>query len=123
MPKAYLIRCVLDTEEDVVRDILILENSRLSLMHKAIINAFGIAPGEMSSFFRSNDNWEQGEEIFTWLERGAYFYVCGDAKRMAKEVEQVLLEIIQLHGQREESEAKEYLKNLRQKKRYLKDVY
>lgn len=63
MPKAYLIRCVLDTEEDVVRDILILENSRLSLMHKAIINAFGIAPGEMSSFFRSNDNWEQGEEI------------------------------------------------------------
>ena len=61
--EVYLIRCVLDTDEDVVRDIALLPGSDLNLVHKAILNAFDLQPGEMCSFFMSNEDWEQGEEI------------------------------------------------------------
>jgi sulfite reductase (NADPH) flavoprotein alpha-component len=67
--------------------------------------------------------WENGEEIFNWLEKGAHFYVCGDAKRMARDVEAILLQIIQQFGKHDEAEAKAYLKELRAQKRYLRDVY
>lgn len=67
--------------------------------------------------------WENGQEIFNWLENGGYFYVCGDAKRMARDVEAILLQIIQQFGNRDEAEAKAYLKDLRTEKRYLRDVY
>lgn len=66
---------------------------------------------------------EKGEELYHWLEEGAYLYVCGDAKRMAKDVEATLLEIIQEFGQKGNLEAKDYLKSLRQQKRYQRDVY
>lgn len=67
--------------------------------------------------------WENGEEIFNWLQNGAYFYVCGDAKRMARDVEAILLQIIQQFGKLDEAAAKAYLKELRAQKRYLRDVY
>jgi sulfite reductase (NADPH) flavoprotein alpha-component len=67
--------------------------------------------------------WENGEEIFNWLESGAMFYVCGDAKRMARDVEAILLQIIEQFGNRDEAGAKAYLKELRTNKRYLRDVY
>lgn len=67
--------------------------------------------------------WEKGEELFQWLEEGAYLYVCGDAQRMAKDVEATLQMIIQEFGRKEAQAAKEYLKSLRQQKRYLRDVY
>ncbi|MDZ7845771.1 MAG: hypothetical protein U5L96_02765 [Owenweeksia sp.] len=63
MPEVYLIRCILDTEEDVIRDIAIEANASLMSMHHAVVAAFGLNKGEMSSFFKSNENWEQGEEI------------------------------------------------------------
>jgi sulfite reductase (NADPH) flavoprotein alpha-component len=66
---------------------------------------------------------ENGSDIFEWLESGAHLYVCGDAMRMAKDVENTLVSIIKQHGQRSESEAKQYLVNLRKTKRYQKDVY
>ena len=66
---------------------------------------------------------EQGKEIFRLLETGAYFYVCGDAQRMAKDVEAALQAIIQQHGNKSIPEAREYIKRLRQQKRYLRDVY
>lgn len=66
---------------------------------------------------------ENGSEIFEWLESGAHLYICGDAMRMAKDVEDTLVSIIKQHGQRSESEAKQYLVNLRKTKRYQKDVY
>lgn len=67
--------------------------------------------------------WEAGQELFQWLEEGACFYVCGDAQRMAKDVEAILLQVIQIHGKLDEAQAKAYLKNLRAEKRYLRDVY
>lgn len=67
--------------------------------------------------------WEYGAELFRWLEEGAYLFVCGDAKRMAKDVEAMLLQIIQKHGNKDEAAAKLYVKQLRADKRYLRDVY
>ncbi len=67
--------------------------------------------------------WEQAATLFEWLQRGAHLYVCGDAKRMAKDVEQCLLKIIAEHGQLTSDEAQDYLDTLRQTQRYQKDVY
>jgi sulfite reductase (NADPH) flavoprotein alpha-component len=67
--------------------------------------------------------WERGEELYQWLEHGAYLYVCGDAQRMAKDVEAMLQAIVQEFGKKEAQAAKEYIKHLRQQKRYLRDVY
>jgi len=66
---------------------------------------------------------EQGAEVYAWLEAGAAFYVCGDAKRMAKDVHRALLELIMRHGGRDEDGAEEYLFELRQQGRYQRDVY
>ncbi len=66
---------------------------------------------------------EQGAELWNWLERGAYFYVCGDAKRMAPDVDAALHEIIVQHGGRTPADAKAYLQSMRQAKRYRRDVY
>lgn len=66
---------------------------------------------------------DHGKEIFQWIEEGAYFYVCGDAKKMAKDVENALIEIIKKEGNLSEESAKDYVKQLRKEKRYLRDVY
>lgn len=66
---------------------------------------------------------EHGSEIFDWLSRGAYLYVCGDAKRMAKDVDLALHHIIQLHGGFDEQGTKEFVKKMKAEKRYLRDVY
>ena len=66
---------------------------------------------------------EQAAEVFAWLERGAHLYICGDANRMAKDVHQVLIEIISEQGKLSAEQAEQYLKDLRSNKRYQKDVY
>nr|WP_297347102.1 assimilatory sulfite reductase (NADPH) flavoprotein subunit [uncultured Glaciecola sp.] len=66
---------------------------------------------------------ENGKEVFEWLEQGAHFYICGDALRMAKDVETTLLALVAEHGNKTEAQAKEYVTNLRKSKRYQKDVY
>lgn len=66
---------------------------------------------------------EQKEELYRWLEEGAFLYVCGDAQYMAKDVDATLHEIVQVIGLKEPLEAKEYIKQLKQQKRYLRDVY
>ncbi|MFC6440625.1 assimilatory sulfite reductase (NADPH) flavoprotein subunit [Bowmanella sp. JS7-9] len=66
---------------------------------------------------------EQGAELWQWLQDGAHLYICGDANRMAKDVEQALLSVIEQHGQQTAEQAKEYLTALRKAKRFQKDVY
>ncbi|MBU2892133.1 assimilatory sulfite reductase (NADPH) flavoprotein subunit [Colwellia sp. D2M02] len=66
---------------------------------------------------------EQASDVFSWLERGAHLYICGDANRMAKDVHQALVEIISEHGKLTIEQAEDYLKSLRSNKRYQKDVY
>ncbi len=65
----------------------------------------------------------QGAEVFSWLEQGAHLYICGDMQRMAKDVEQALVEIISEYGNKSVAQAQDYLKQLRINKRYQKDVY
>lgn len=66
---------------------------------------------------------EQGEKIWQWLEEGAYFCVCGDASRMAKDVDQALREIVREYGKFDEVETVNYMRKLNMSKRYLRDVY
>lgn len=66
---------------------------------------------------------ENSPAVFQWLERGAHIYICGDMSRMAKDVEATLLDIIATEGKLSEQQAEQYLKDLRNAKRYQKDVY
>lgn len=66
---------------------------------------------------------EQGAELWSWIQQGAHIYVCGDANRMAKDVEQVLLDVVALHGAMDTEQADEYLSELRLARRYQRDVY
>ncbi|UKH17312.1 assimilatory sulfite reductase (NADPH) flavoprotein subunit [Actinobacillus pleuropneumoniae] len=66
---------------------------------------------------------EEAETLWQWLQQGAYLYVCGDASRMAKDVNQALLDVIAQQSNLTADEAEEYLDNLREEKRYQRDVY
>ena len=66
---------------------------------------------------------ENQEEVFEWIENGAHFYVCGDMKHMAKDVNKTLLEIIQTQGGIDEEQAEKYLRMLKKERRYQTDVY
>ena len=66
---------------------------------------------------------EEAAELWQWLQQGAHIYVCGDASRMAKDVEQALLDTIAEQGGLSPGDADEYLDNLRQEGRYQRDVY
>ena len=59
----FRIRIILDSKEDVIRDIEILANNTFEDLHKAIINCFDFKGNEMASFYLSDDNWKQNEEI------------------------------------------------------------
>jgi sulfite reductase (NADPH) flavoprotein alpha-component len=66
---------------------------------------------------------ENAQELWKWLDRGAYFYVCGDSKRMAPDVEAALLESVAHFSGRGPEYALEYLAEMKKQKRYLRDVY
>ncbi|TWT89327.1 Sulfite reductase [NADPH] flavoprotein alpha-component [Stieleria varia] len=66
---------------------------------------------------------EQAAELWRWLSEGAYFYVCGDASRMALDVDRSLHQIVAQQGGFSESDARAYVANLGKEKRYVRDVY
>ncbi|MBS1206297.1 MAG: cysJ [Proteobacteria bacterium] len=66
---------------------------------------------------------EQGAELWRWINDGAHIYVCGDANRMAKDVEQALLDVIAEFGGMDTEAADEFLSELRVERRYQRDVY
>ncbi|MCX9001625.1 NADPH-dependent assimilatory sulfite reductase flavoprotein subunit [Citrobacter portucalensis] len=66
---------------------------------------------------------QQGAELWRWINDGAHIYVCGDANRMAKDVEQALLEVIAEFGGMDIEAADEFLSELRIERRYQRDVY
>ena len=68
---------------------------------------------------------EQAGEVWAWLQNGAYFYVCGDAHRMAKDVHQALIDIAQEQGGLSAEAASSYVSVtlMQTEKRYLRDVY
>lgn len=66
---------------------------------------------------------EQGAELYAWLQEGAYLYVCGDASRMAKDVDNALYEVVRQFGGLSTERAADYVDQLKKEKRYLRDVY
>ncbi|WP_040792795.1 bifunctional nitrate reductase/sulfite reductase flavoprotein subunit alpha [Nocardia paucivorans] len=66
---------------------------------------------------------EHGAELWSWLRDGAHFYVCGDAARMARDVDDTLLEIARVHGNMDDDAARAFRKQLIAEKRYVRDVY
>jgi sulfite reductase (NADPH) flavoprotein alpha-component len=76
-----------------------------------------------SKFYVQDRMREVGRDLWAWLAEGAYFYVCGDAKRMAKDVELALVDIVAQHGARTTDEAIAFVAELKKKGRYQQDVY
>lgn len=66
---------------------------------------------------------EHGAEFWRWLNNGASIYVCGDASRMAKDVDAALHSLIEQHGNKDEESAKEFVQELQEQHRYHRDVY
>ena len=66
---------------------------------------------------------EVGRDLWSWLNDGAHVYVCGDALRMAKDVETAFVDIIAVHGGIAQPEAAKFLAELKSKGRYQTDVY
>ncbi len=66
---------------------------------------------------------ENGRDVWEWLEQGAQFFVCGDAFRMAKDVDAALHKIIRVHGGKTPEETAAFVEELKKSKRYKRDVY
>ncbi|RYD40895.1 MAG: sulfite reductase [NADPH] flavoprotein alpha-component, partial [Verrucomicrobiaceae bacterium] len=63
------------------------------------------------------------KEVYAWLEEGAHFYVCGDATRMAHDVHEALISVVEFEGGVSREAAEAYVENLKKTKRYQRDVY
>ncbi|MUH96801.1 assimilatory sulfite reductase (NADPH) flavoprotein subunit [Aliivibrio fischeri] len=66
---------------------------------------------------------EHSAQVWQWLQDGAYIYVCGDATRMAKDVHEALICVVEQHGKKTREEAEQFVNELRKAKRYQRDVY
>ena len=96
-----------------------------TLQRDGVLNRFDVA------FSRDQDHkvyvqhrmLENSQDIYAWLEEGAHFYVCGDAARMAKDVDVALHQIVEKVGGKTPEEAAEYVETLKKTKRYKRDVY
>jgi sulfite reductase (NADPH) flavoprotein alpha-component len=66
---------------------------------------------------------EVGRDLWAWLADGAYVYVCGDAKRMAKDVERALIDVVATFGARSVNDAVAFVAELKKSGRYQQDVY
>ncbi|WP_437608532.1 sulfite reductase subunit alpha [Erwinia sp. V71] len=78
---------------------------------------------QAEKIYVQNRMLEQGAELYAWLQEGAYFYVCGDASRMAKDVDKALYKVVAQFGGMSEERAADYIDQLKKEKRYLRDVY
>ena len=93
-------------------------NSRQNFLYKRAIFGLAVYSEQEISELRL-----KAEEIWTWLQQGAYLYICGDGNKMAKDVHQALLDIAQQQAGFTAEQAEQYFDDLRQAKRYQKDVY
>ena len=103
----------------------IYEQELIELQAAGVLTRLDLAfsRDQKEKVYVQNKMHEHGAELYQWLENGGYFYVCGDATRMAKDVDQALCDIIAAQGSLSSDKAKEYVNNLKREKRYLRDVY
>jgi sulfite reductase (NADPH) flavoprotein alpha-component len=74
-------------------------------------------------FYVQDRMLQVGRELWAWIAEGAHIYICGDAQRMAKDVERTLIDIVAAHGARSTNEAVAFLAELKKTGRYQTDVY
>ena len=101
------------------------EEQLMSLQKEGILNRLDLAfsRDQEEKIYVQHRMEENGAELWAWLEQGATFYVCGDATRMAKDVDASLHRIVEQHGGKSADEAKDFVKALKKEKRYQRDVY
>ncbi|MFA6288744.1 MAG: flavodoxin domain-containing protein [Opitutaceae bacterium] len=78
---------------------------------------------QKEKIYVQNRMLEAADELYAWLEAGGCFYVCGDASRMAKDVDDALHKVVELAGKKSPEEAAAYVQSLKTAKRYQRDVY
>jgi sulfite reductase alpha subunit-like flavoprotein len=100
-----------DDLEDMVRDGLL---NRLDL---------AFSRDQADRVYVQHKMLDYGADVWRWLDDGGHFYVCGDASRMAKDVDSALTAIIRKHGSMSEEGAHDYKRELVADKRYVRDVY
>ena len=84
--------------------------------------AWSREPGQAKVYVQ-NRMMEHGRELWRWLQEGAHFYICGDASRMAKDVDSTLREVAQREGGLDETQARDWMVALAKQGRYQRDVY
>jgi sulfite reductase (NADPH) flavoprotein alpha-component len=98
----------------------IMDWQRRGVLHRLDL---AFSRDQAEKIYVQNRMQENATELWQWLEEGAHFYVCGDAKRMAKDVEDTLLAIAVAHGGRSPEQARAWLDGLAKAGRYQRDVY
>ncbi|MFT3944296.1 MAG: sulfite reductase flavoprotein subunit alpha [Ancrocorticia sp.] len=103
----------------------IYEDELTELSKKGVLTHLDLAfsRDQAEKIYVQNRMREKASELYAWLEEGAYFYVCGDASRMAKDVERALLQVIEEKSGTGEDGARDYLTQMKKEKRYVRDVY
>ena len=103
----------------------IYEEEITAMQKEGVINKLDLAfsRDQADKIYVQDRMLESGAELWSWLQDGGYFYVCGDASRMAKDVDNALHKIAQDHGGLTEEAAIDYFKQLKKEKRYARDVY
>ena len=103
----------------------IYEDELTSLSKKGVLTHLDLAfsRDQAEKIYVQNRMREKASELYAWLQEGAYFYVCGDASRMAKDVERALLQVIAEQSGTGDDGARDYLAQLKKEKRYVRDVY
>ena len=96
-----------------------------TLQREGVLNRFDLAfsRDQRHKIYVQHRMLENSREIYAWLEEGAHFYVCGDAARMAKDVDVALHQIVEREGSKTPEAAAEYVEAMKKAKRYKRDVY
>ena len=106
-------------------DDFIYKNELEDYLSSGVLNKLDLAfsRDQKDKIYVQNIMYENKNEFYNWLGSGAYLYICGDANRMAKDVEDMIIKIIMECSYISFDAAFEYLNNLKREKRYLRDVY
>ena len=101
------------------------ENELSQMSSNGILSRLDLAfsRDQSEKVYVQNRMVENGKELFRALDNGGHFYVCGDASKMAKDVDKALHQIVAQHGGLSDQASSDYVNSLKREKRYLRDVY
>ena len=103
----------------------IYENELKDMLNKNILTKLDLAfsRDQKEKLYVQHKIYENKKEFFSWIENGSIIYICGDATKMAKDVEDIILKIISEENNCSLNDSIKYLNKLKKEKRYLRDVY